>query len=70
MKNNDDSQLLLKLQSEARLQSKLYTNRLLPEQLDTFTSLIGRYPWQSLVLASGILAVGVELFRYWWYIYA
>lgn len=69
MKNND-SQLLLKLQSEAKLQSQLYANRLLPEQLDSFTSLIGRYPWQSLVLMSGILAIGVELFRYWWYIYA
>jgi len=70
MKKNDDSQLLLKLQSEAKLQSQLYANRLMPEQLDSFTSLIGRYPWQSLVLMSGILAIGVELFRYWWYIYA
>lgn len=70
MKNNDDRRLLLKLQSEAKLQSQLYSNRLLPERLDSFTSLIGRYPWQSLVLMSGILAIGVELFRYWWYIYA
>ena len=56
------------LQAEASLQSQLYSHRLLPSQLDQFTSLIGRYPWQSILLTSGLLAVGVELGRYWLFI--
>ena len=56
---------LATLQAEASLQSQLYSQRLLPSQLDRFTSLIGRYPWQSILLTSGVLAIGVELGRYW-----
>lgn len=58
---------LKQLQKEASLQSQLYSNRLLPEQLDRFTSVVGRYPWQSILLTSGIVALAVEVFRYWLY---
>lgn len=56
---------LTKLQREASLQSELYSQRLLPAQLDHFTAIIGRFPWQSVLIVSGMIALGIELFRYW-----
>lgn len=56
---------LTTLQAEASLQSQLYSHRLLPSQLDQFTSLIGRYPWQSILFTSGLVALGIEVGRYW-----
>lgn len=52
---------LKSLQTEAALQAKLEAQRLLPSSLDAVTSFIGRYPWQVLLVASGILALGIEV---------
>ncbi len=47
---------LEQLQQEAEDQAKLHTTRVLPQGLDWLTSLIGRYPWQTLLLTSGLTA--------------
>lgn len=54
-------QFLEKLEQEATLQSKLQHQRLLPQQLDAITSLIGRYPWQTIMILSGLMAVLLEV---------
>ncbi len=64
-KNTPTSAFLTQLQREASLQSQLYQHRLLPPQLDRFTAIIGRYPWQSVLIVSGCIALGVEVVRYW-----
>lgn len=51
---------LTQLQDEAALQSSLHASRLLPPQLDWFTSLVGRYPWQSITVASFLSALVIE----------
>jgi len=48
---------LKKLQGEAKLQSKLSTSHVFPQQLDFFTALVGNYPWQTLFILSGITAL-------------
>lgn len=59
-----DQEFLVKLQAEAKLQARLHEQRILPHQVDWLTSLIGRYPWQVLLVASGLTAVVVEASRY------
>ncbi len=54
MKN---SRFLSNLEHQASLQAKLNSSRLLPKQLDSITSLIGNYPWQTLLAISGITAI-------------
>jgi hypothetical protein len=54
-------QFLEKLEQEATLQSKLQQQRLLPTQLDAITSLIGRYPWQTIFVLSGMMAFLLEV---------
>lgn len=44
------------LEQEAQKQSHLAQTRLLPRQLDWLTSLVGTYPWQTLLVASGVTA--------------
>jgi len=59
-----DQVFLAKLQVEAKLQAKLHEQRLLPPQIDWLTSLIGRFPWQFLLVTSSLVAAVVEASRY------
>lgn len=52
---------LAKLEQEAARQAKLYHQRVLPPQLDRVTTLIGKYPWQVILILSGFTAVFMEL---------
>jgi len=52
-----------KLEKEASLQAKLSTTRIFPTQLDALTSFIGRYPWQFVLLVSGVTALFIEILR-------
>lgn len=56
--------LLEKLQAEAALQARLEQQRLLPVSLDAVTSLIGRYPWQVVLVISGSTALAVEVVKW------
>lgn len=60
MKTNN---FLEKLEKEASLQAKLSTTRIFPSQLDALTSFIGRYPWQFVLVVSGMTAFAIELLR-------
>lgn len=51
------------LEDLAKKQAKLHQERVLPKQLDWLTSLVGTYPWQTLVLVSGATAVLIELIK-------
>ena len=55
--NND---FLLELQKEASIQKKLNQERIFPEYLDGLTSLIGNYPWQTLIVMSMVTTFLVE----------
>lgn len=54
------SEFLEKLQTEAKLQSRLNTTRFFPPQLDKITSFIGKYPWQVILAVSGLTAFSIE----------
>jgi hypothetical protein len=56
-------QFLDQLQAEAKFQAQLRNQPLLPRQLDPITSIIGNYPWQTIVLISGITALVIEVLR-------
>lgn len=56
----DEKDFLIQLQQQAAKQSLVHSKRLLPEQLDVFTSFIGRYPWQVILILSGFVAVLLE----------
>lgn len=51
-----NADFLQKLQAQAKEQSKLVGSSIIPKQLDWLTSLIGQYPWQFLLIISGISA--------------
>lgn len=55
------SSFVARLQAEAALQSQLHKRRFLPSQLDWLTSLIGNYPWQVMLLLSGVTAGLLEV---------
>lgn len=59
--STDTKTFLVKLQEEAALQSKLQLNRWLPEELDAITSTIGKYPWQVILVLSGVTSLLIEL---------
>lgn len=59
------SSFLNRLQTEAALQSQLHKRRFLPHQLDGVTSLVGNYPWQILLVLSGLTALTWELIKAW-----
>jgi hypothetical protein len=54
-------EFLEKLEQEATLQSRLQQQRLLPQQIDWLTSIIGRYPWQTILVLSGFVAFLLEV---------
>jgi hypothetical protein len=52
---------LQQLQQQAAKQSILNENRLLPKQLDFATAVVGNYPWQVLIIVSGLTATVLKL---------
>jgi hypothetical protein len=55
---------LSKLQAEAKLQARLHQQRVLPTQVDWLTSLVGNYPWQFLIVLSGLVALFIKVQQY------
>lgn len=55
------SDFLQQLEAQAHKQAVLHEKRLIPRQLDWFTSLVGNYPWQIIALVSLITAVVIEI---------
>ena len=53
MKNQD---FLHQLQQQAAKQAVLQEKRLLPKQFDFASALVGNYPWQVLIIVSGLTA--------------
>lgn len=49
------------LQTQAKKQSKLHEQRLLPKNVDWLTSIIGNYPWQFILVLAVIGAVVWEV---------
>lgn len=58
---NED--FLAKLHSQAKKQAQLEKRRFLPKKLDWFGSLVGNYPWQVILIASGLTAMVIEVVR-------
>jgi hypothetical protein len=56
-------EFLQQLQSQAEKQAKLHDVRFIPAQLDGLTSLVGRYPWQTVFVLSGVTALLLEVLR-------
>lgn len=65
MDKNANDAFLQQLQQQAKLQSRLSTSRILPSQLDAFTTFVGNYPWQTILFLSGISALFWQLFFGW-----
>ena len=60
-KVKSEKQFLNELQHQADLQAPLNTVHWLPKQLDPVTALIGKYPWQVLLIVSGVTALLIRL---------
>ena len=56
-----ENTFIKQLQEQAQKQAQLHQKRLLPRQLDVITSFIGNYPWQVILVLSGITALMIEL---------
>ncbi len=56
-----EKQFLNELQQQAKLQAPLNTVRWLPKEVDPITSFIGKYPWQVLLVLSGVTAVLIRI---------
>lgn len=54
-------EFITKLQKQAKIQSKLEKTRLLPRRIDSLASLVARYPWQTILLASALTTLLVEV---------
>jgi uncharacterized protein YlaN (UPF0358 family) len=54
-------QFLEQLQRQAEKQAKLHHLRFIPPQLDNLTSLVGRYPWQVMLVLSALTAIVLEV---------
>jgi hypothetical protein len=54
-------EFLHKLTEEARFQAVLRHNPVFPKQIDPLTELVGKYPWQTILVASGLTAILLEL---------
>ncbi|MDH5533210.1 MAG: hypothetical protein OEX81_02145 [Candidatus Pacebacteria bacterium] len=59
MKNKD---FVSVLQRQAKEQSRLHEERLLPKNVDWLTSMIGNYPWQFILVLSVIGALVWQVF--------
>jgi hypothetical protein len=58
-----NNSFLRELQKQAKLQSKLEDSRFFPRQLDWLMSFIGNYPWQFLLIFSGLSVFIWKLLR-------
>ena len=47
---------LQQLQDQAAVQAKIRHSQILPSQLSGVAAFIGNYPWQTLVISSGVVA--------------
>lgn len=56
-----NTSFLDKLQSEAKLQARLQQRKIIPQQLDWLGNLVGRKPWQVLLIVSGMTALVIWL---------
>ena len=56
-------QFMIKLQEEASLQARLNKSSLIPPQFDGITSFLGRYPWQCLLVLSGLTSLALEIYK-------
>jgi hypothetical protein len=54
---------LQQLQQQAAKQALLNQKRFLPKQLDFVSALVGNYPWQVLIIVSGLTAVILEVLK-------
>lgn len=63
--SSETASFLKELKKQAHLQSTLHTHRFFPRQLDPFTSFIGNYPWQVLLISSGITAFVWAVLQQW-----
>ena len=45
------------LQEQAKLQSELSSSHVLPKQFDGMAAFVGNYPWQFLLVSSGVTAL-------------
>ncbi|MBD3250616.1 MAG: hypothetical protein GF381_03550 [Candidatus Pacebacteria bacterium] len=45
------------LEKQAQLQAKLKANQVLPKNSEGLVALVGRYPWQFLLITSGLTAI-------------
>ncbi len=60
MKNSKENLFIKRLQNQAKKQSELEKKRLLPKELSALAELVVKYPWQSLLVSSGLTAALVE----------
>lgn len=67
MASRSTADFLAFLETEADFQAKLHQNRVLPRGLDAVSALIGKYPWQILLISSGISAVLFEGIKILWF---
>lgn len=61
MLKQDD--FLNKLQQEAKLQSKIYQHRVIPQSLDCLATFVLNFFWQVLVALSLVTAILIEFFN-------
>lgn len=54
---------LHQLQHLAAKQAVLNEKRFLPKQLDIVSALVGNYPWQVLIIVSGLTAFLLEIVK-------
>lgn len=57
MSLSNQENFIKKLQSEALIQSRLEQNQLLPKKLGGLGRFVINYPWQVILVASGITAL-------------
>jgi hypothetical protein len=57
MQRSNREDFIQKLQSEVLFQSRLEQKKLLPEKLDGLGRIVASYPWQTILVMSGITAL-------------
>jgi hypothetical protein len=57
------TEFLQRLEKEAKLQSSLHRSHLLPQWAQGLARVVAAYPWQVVLVLSGITAIGMELLR-------
>jgi hypothetical protein len=57
MQRSNREDFIHKLQSEVLFQSRLEQKKLLPEKLDGLGRVVASYPWQTILIISGVTAL-------------